>query len=925
MRKLSLLFFALLACVCTYAHDAHKGLGPNYQLAFLENKGQITDQYNNPRTDIDFALSTKDINIFLGNGQLHYQFTRHVNIQIDDQFQKLLDRTRGTAPQNVDIYRLDVALIGANINAVPMVSSVQPSVNNYYTAGTGERGIIGVRTYQKVTYKDIYPNIDWVLYVADRSLKYDFIVHKGGNVADIKLQYNGCNALDILEDNSMCAITPYGRVMEKAPYTYMAQNKEQVPSWFTLDGNTVGFATGAYAGDIVIDPGVEWATYYGGGKENFHSVSTDNAGNVYVSGTTTSLANVATIGAHQIALAGNKADAFLAKFDSAGTCKWATYYGGSTGTFTLFPGYAGTEITAYNACDKAGHIYIAGSTTSSDNIATPGSYQPNIPLMGWGTYLVQFNTDGIRQWGTYFAGEDITFCSGITCDGANNIYIVGGENTANSVHNLASVGAHQMSPGGGYNDGYIAKFNSNGSRLWSSYYGGADSDNLDGVACDADNNVFGIGLTLSNNQIATSGNSMPGDYDGGFIVKFNSEGTRIWGKYGYAGYSIVCDKYNGIYTCGTTQKPSLTGVATSGAFSYYYGGISDYFLMRYNNDGQRLWGTYYGGEGQESSRPMLSCDSNAHAYLSGTTTTKGVVSYAIATPGSYQDTLADSFAVVGFRKADAFVAEFDTAGNRIWATYYGGLEAETIAGVACSNNGALYLSGSTASPTRIATTNSHQDTLAGNSNIFLAKFVPVDVAISLAIDTLCVSDTSLAVLLTNKGRLPQDAIGVTYAYTNNSNGVSDTFHSITLQPLAAGASMNFIVGNTKLPIANYTVTAFIESVAYDETQSNDTAIKNIVVRNCNTDVMNIATSNYGINIYPNPTDGKVLLVYDGLPQQSMEVSVVNVLGQEVLSRVYATVDNTFKANLDLSTFTAGIYLVHISFGDKTITKKVVVQ
>ena len=49
-------------------------------LSFIENKGQITDQNYKQRKDIQFSLrAANGLNIFVGNGEIHYQFNKNDN------------------------------------------------------------------------------------------------------------------------------------------------------------------------------------------------------------------------------------------------------------------------------------------------------------------------------------------------------------------------------------------------------------------------------------------------------------------------------------------------------------------------------------------------------------------------------------------------------------------------------------------------------------------------------------------------------------------------------------------------------------------------------------------------------------------------------------------------------------------------------
>src|SRR5579872_3804655 len=52
------------------------------KLCFIENKGQVKDQYGNPRNDIQFKIpAANGLNIFIGKGQLHYQWSKSITKQ----------------------------------------------------------------------------------------------------------------------------------------------------------------------------------------------------------------------------------------------------------------------------------------------------------------------------------------------------------------------------------------------------------------------------------------------------------------------------------------------------------------------------------------------------------------------------------------------------------------------------------------------------------------------------------------------------------------------------------------------------------------------------------------------------------------------------------------------------------------------------
>ena len=149
---------------------------------------------------------------------------------------------------------------------------------------------------------------------------------------------------------------------------------------------------------FVIDPAVRaWGTYYGGATYDIGtSSSTDASNNVYLTGNSEANSGtvIATSGSHQSILGGNR-DAYLVKFNSGGIRQWGTYYGG-----------VGFELANSCATDASGNVYMLGITQSSVGtvIASPGSHQSTYgggAASSADAFLVKFNSNGIRQWGTY--------------------------------------------------------------------------------------------------------------------------------------------------------------------------------------------------------------------------------------------------------------------------------------------------------------------------------------------------------------------------------------------------------------------------------------------------------------------------------------------------------------------------------------------
>ncbi len=668
--------------------------------SFLENAGQIIDQNGAQRKDIDFRITSGAVSAFIGKGQIHYQWYRpDTNILPNKKRPGTLAELKNIQGKTA-IYRMDMELIGANPSARLIKELRQDYQEQYYLPHCGEKGIAAY-SYQKITYKDIYPYIDWVLYIKDDQIEYDFVVHPGGRIADIKMRYRGANKLQINKDGSFTATTPMGTLTEKAPYSFQ-QDGRIIPSHFMIEDNVISFAVAPYEGTLIIDPKLVWPTYYGGdGLMDMGFFSTCNKnGNVYFNGLTTSLTNIATNGAHQTLLNGTS-DIFIAKFNSDGSRIWCTYFGGEN-----------DELPGNILCDTLENIYLSGATTSLTAIATPGCHQA-MPGGGVDAFLGKFDSNGRLQWSTYYGGDQDEPFSLVSTDGSQ-VFLTG---TTFSTGAIATNGAFQDSLWGSQ-DGFLVKFNNMGNRIWSTYYGGESADELGSVVFDMDGNIYVAGNTSSLDHIATSGAYQELGYgNDALLIKFDKDGNQVWGTY-FGGKendaavqgAITCDHAGNVYLAGRTS--SLSGISTPGSRqSKHNGGGEDGFLSKFSASGEKIWSTYYGGSNYDELGSVV-YRNDGRLLISGLTMSDS----AITTKNALQPDFSG-----GFIMGDIFIAEFDTSGIRHWATYYGGAGDET-GSISSSESGDIYISGYTNSASGIATSGSYLDSIPpGIYKAFLAK------------------------------------------------------------------------------------------------------------------------------------------------------------------------------------------------------------
>jgi len=314
----------------------------NKQLRFVENRGQMTDLEGNPVSDLLFKASARGVDMYITKWGLSYVFIK-VQEERKDGEAREQERIMGNEEEEnikIEYCRADMELVGADIKRENIIKEYESGDYSNYYLGHCPDGIMNVHNYKKITIANVYPGIDWVLYTKKgnmregKILKYDFIVHPGADPSQIKLKYKWTDSPDKKDDGSLIINTSMGTIREGTPYSYIQETNSQIQSAYTInkETNEICFTTAHYNPEqtLIIDPHLEWGSYYGGsGIDGFCSVKTDASGNIFITGYTGS-SNFPTLnpggGAYfQGANAGD--DAYLIKFTNNGTLLWSTYYG----------------------------------------------------------------------------------------------------------------------------------------------------------------------------------------------------------------------------------------------------------------------------------------------------------------------------------------------------------------------------------------------------------------------------------------------------------------------------------------------------------------------------------------------------------------------------------------------------------------------
>jgi hypothetical protein len=452
-------------------------------------------------------------------------------------------------------------------------------------------------------------------------------------------------------------------------------------SFSTPGAFQTNFAGGTLTGDAFVakfdnqGSNLIYLTYLGGSGEDLAAnMAVDNAGDVFLTGSTsspnfpTTNALYRTIGG-TATTAGYLIDAFVTEIGPSGSnLVYSTYLGGNSMD-------GGTSLTI----DSSNNVYVTGFTYSTNFPTTTNAIQKHLACVN----SVYFNANAfvaeIGAFGTnllyasYLGGTNFDAGEGIAIDSSNYVYVTGFTSstnfpTTNAIQQqFISVITTTNAPptnvvfvtntfngyllNNGTNnqttffyDGFVAKFTPACTGVvYSTFLGGVNNDVPYHITVDALDNAYVTGWTVSTNFPNTVTN-VAGLYNGltnniGFGVAplitnafltqimWNGTNAAIGWSTGFGGtnfgidigYGVTVDPSGNVFVVGASSTTNFPAVNTPGLFGTTNAGGSDAFVIAFNtNCSAILYSGYLGGSGNDYGYG-IAVDSHTNVYLAGQT------------------------------------------------------------------------------------------------------------------------------------------------------------------------------------------------------------------------------------------------------------------------------------------------------------------
>ncbi len=359
---------------------------------------------------------------------------------------------------------------------------------------------------------------------------------------------------------------------------------------------------------------------------------------------------------------------------------YSTYLGGSAGDF-------GNAI----AVDASGNAYVTGET-SSINFPTKN---PSQSASGGGVdaFVAKLDPTGSTLvYSTYLGGGAGESGKGIAVDASGNAYVTG----STSSSNFPTKNPFQAAFGGG-SDVFVAKLDTTGSLIYSTFLGGSGDESGKGIAADPLGNAYITGFTNAPN-FPKQNPFQPalGGANDAFVVKLDPTGsalvysTFLGGTLDDFGNGIAVDSLGNAYATGNTLS---TNFPTKNPLQPALGGASDAFVAKLDPTGSALvYSTFLGGTLDDFGNG-IAVDSLGNVYATGNTLS---TNFPTASP------LQANCQSCANGQGNAFVAKLNAAGSALmYSTYLGGSgngsDGDFGNGIAVDASNSAYVTGFTSS------------------------------------------------------------------------------------------------------------------------------------------------------------------------------------------------------------------------------------
>ena len=384
------------------------------------------------------------------------------------------------------------------------------------------------------------------------------------------------------------------------------------PSASVFNLTSYGFSYDAFLVKLSPAGNLIFALHFGGSGSVTRGsmVKLDNAGNIYLTGTTTNTADFDP-GVGVVSLTSNPFDdIFVCKLNPAGNLIWAKRVGGN-----------GYDLPGGLAFDAAQNPVLTGEFSDIVDF-DPGAVTSNLSSSGFADIFIwKLDASGNFQWAKKIGGVNSDAGKSLDCDGSGNIFVTGYYNgTVDFDPGAATFSLSNPAP----LSMFILKLDVSGNFVWAKSTGGTGNCTPTYLRLGALGNLYITGSfrdVVDFDPSAATVNITCNGIEDIFILKLNNLGNFSWAKkIGGTGvdrgFMIFLDNAENLYLTGFFQD-NIDLDPGAGVVSKTSQGVYDMLTVKLDASGNFQFGYATGGGGYDEGYAAALSPTTCNLIVSG--------------------------------------------------------------------------------------------------------------------------------------------------------------------------------------------------------------------------------------------------------------------------------------------------------------------
>jgi hypothetical protein len=227
------------------------------------------------------------------------------------------------------------------------------------------------------------------------------------------------------------------------------------------------------------------------------------------------------------------------------------------------------------------------ATDSSDNLIASGSFSQTVDLGGgpmtsagvYDVFLAKYDPNGVHVWSQDFGGRLLDQANDIAVTGSDDILLTG------FFRDTVDFGGEALTADTLFGDAFLARYEADGTHVWSKSFGGENTQYSYGVAVDGDESVLITGYFQGSVDFGGGALTSPNHVDI-FLAKFDANGVHQWSRqfgspsWADMGLSVAADDNGDVLITGRCRGTvdfgggPFTTIGDDGYLAKYDGGTA---------------------------------------------------------------------------------------------------------------------------------------------------------------------------------------------------------------------------------------------------------------------------------------------------------------------------------------------------------------